>query len=66
MRIGNEVLSNGVRTQVAPVPKGRVIALSDVHGHADYLRGVLEKIRLTADDALVIVGDLLEKGPKNL
>lgn len=55
-----------IRIQSAPAPKGRVIAVSDVHGQADYLRGVLEKVRPTADDALVIVGDLLEKGPKNL
>ena len=56
----------GIRIQSVPVPCGRVIAMSDVHGHARYLRGVLEKLRLTAYDALVIVGDLLEKGPENL
>lgn len=62
----SDASKTGVRVAQAPVPKGRVIAVSDVHGHADYLRGVLKKVRLTADDALVIVGDLLEKGPKNL
>ena len=62
----SEASKTGVRVAQAPVPKGRVIAVSDVHGHADYLRGVLGRVCLTADDALVIVGDLLEKGPKNL
>lgn len=61
-----EARGMGIRIQTVPAPRGRVIAMSDVHGQADFLRGVLEKVRPTADDALVIVGDLLEKGPKNL
>ena len=56
-----EAQETGIRIQTVPAPRGRVIALSDVHGHARYLRGVLEKLRPAADDALVIVGDLLEK-----
>lgn len=55
-----------IRIQTAPAPAGRVIAVSDVHGHADYLRGLLAQVRPAPEDALVIVGDLLEKGPKNL
>jgi diadenosine tetraphosphatase ApaH/serine/threonine PP2A family protein phosphatase len=55
-----------IRIQQAPVPAGRVIAVSDVHGHAAYLRGLLARVKLTAEDALVVVGDLLEKGPESL
>lgn len=47
-------------------PTGRVVAVSDVHGNLAYLRGLLEKIRFGAGDTLVIVGDLLEKGPDSL
>lgn len=49
-----------------PVPTGRVIALSDVHGNKRYLRGALEQVRFGKGDTLVIVGDLLEKGPDSL
>lgn len=44
----------------------RIIAVSDVHGTADYLEGVLAKVGYTPGDILVIVGDLIEKGPESL
>lgn len=47
-------------------PGRRVIAVSDVHGNLPFLKGVLETVRFTPDDVLVIVGDLLEKGPDSL
>lgn len=46
--------------------RGRVIAVSDVHGHGHYLKGLLENIDFRKDDALVIVGDLIEKGGNSL
>jgi len=45
---------------------GRIIAVSDIHGYAHYLRGVLEKVRFSKEDALIIVGDMIEKGPESL
>ena len=49
------------------VPKGRrLIAISDIHGNLPYLRGLLEKLSFSRDDTLVIVGDILEKGPYSL
>ena len=47
-------------------PGRRILAVSDVHGNLPYLRGLLEKARFTPDDVLVLVGDLLEKGPWSL
>ena len=47
-------------------PGRRVIAVSDVHGNLPFLKGVLEKVRFSPEDALVIVGDLLEKGTDSL
>lgn len=44
----------------------RIIAVSDVHGTVEYLKGVLEQVGYTAQDILVIVGDLIEKGPESL
>lgn len=47
-------------------PGRRVIAVSDIHGNLPFLKGVLETVRFTPDDVLVIVGDLLEKGRDSL
>lgn len=47
-------------------PGRRVIAVSDIHGNLPFLKGLLDKVKLTPDDALVIVGDLLEKGRDSL
>lgn len=53
-----------VRTQL---PEGRrVLAISDIHGNLPFFQGVLAAARYTADDILVLVGDLVEKGPDSL
>ena len=45
----------------------RVLAVSDVHGRPDLLRRLLEKLDYRpGKDGLVLVGDLLEKGPDSL
>ena len=44
----------------------RVFALSDVHGNLDYLKGLLDKIAFSPDDVLLILGDLVDKGPRSL
>ena len=43
-------------------PGRRVVAVSDVHGNLPFLKGLLERVALTPDDVLILVGDLLEKG----
>ena len=47
-------------------PGRRIVAISDVHGELDYLKGLLEKCALRPEDVIVFVGDLLEKGPDSL
>ncbi len=44
----------------------RVFAVSDVHGNLDYLKGLLARISFSADDVLILLGDLIEKGPHSL
>ena len=44
----------------------RILMISDLHGHADGLRAILDKARFSRDDVLIIVGDLIEKGPQSL
>ena len=48
-------------------PSGRrILAISDIHGNLPFLQHLLEQVRFTADDILVLVGDMLEKGPDSL
>ena len=46
--------------------KGRIIAVSDIHGNVKYLDGLLKKIAFSQEDTLIIVGDMIEKGPESL
>ena len=50
-----------------PFPEhGRLLAVSDVHGNLPWLKALLKKVEFSTDDALVLVGDLVEKGPASL
>ena len=49
------------------LPEGRrVLAISDIHGNLPFFKGVLAAARYTPDDVLVLLGDLVEKGPDSL
>lgn len=53
--------------QKVTFPAGRrVLAVSDIHGNLAFLKGLLEKVAFSPEDILVLVGDLLEKGPESL
>ena len=43
-------------------PGRRVVAISDIHGNLAFLKGILKEVKLSRDDVLILVGDLLEKG----
>ena len=48
-------------------PAGRrIIAVSDIHGNLPFFRALMDKISLTPQDILVLVGDILEKGLESL
>lgn len=44
----------------------RVLVVSDIHGHGHLLKKLLRQAAFSERDALVIVGDIIEKGPDNL
>lgn len=44
----------------------RLIAISDIHGHLDKFKSLLEKVNYKPTDYLVIVGDFVEKGDQVL
>ena len=41
----------------------RVIAIGDIHGCADALQGLLNLIKPTPNDTLVVLGDFIDRGP---
>lgn len=50
-------------TLMAPQIKPRVVIVGDVHGCYDELRRLLDKCRAGADTTVILVGDLVNKGP---
>jgi predicted phosphodiesterase len=42
---------------------GRIIAIGDIHGCHQEFSELLERLELTKDDRLVLVGDLVNRGP---
>jgi len=44
----------------------RIIVISDIHGNLAYFDGLLAKLHLRSDDQLILLGDLVEKGPESL
>ena len=47
-------------------PEHRVIAVSDIHGNLPFFQALMDKISLTPQDSLILVGDMIEKGQDNL
>ena len=52
--------------KIEAAPGQRILVVSDVHGHFNHLVQLLRKMEYGGDDILVIVGDLIEKGPESL
>lgn len=52
--------------KLTPKPHQRLIVMSDIHGNRILFHKALQAIHFTADDLLIIDGDLLEKGDDSL
>jgi protein phosphatase len=58
---------NKARVQTVALERfARVIVMSDLHGDLSGFHAVQRQVGLTGQDALVLVGDLLEKGERSL
>lgn len=44
----------------------RIIVVSDIHADLECFRGLLAKLRLRREDQLILLGDLVERGPESL
>ena len=47
-------------------PGRRILVMSDIHGNLPYFDGLLEQVGFSAEDILILDGDLLEKGAQSL
>ncbi|MGB0929378.1 MAG: metallophosphoesterase [Chitinophagales bacterium] len=47
---------------ISSSPKGRRIAIGDIHGCVNTLQALIEKINLKKEDTLFLLGDLIDKG----
>ena len=55
------------RVKYLTLPPGRrCLAVSDIHGNLPYFRGLLEKLRFSDEDTLLVLGDFVEKGEESL
>lgn len=52
--------------RMAIEPQKRILVTSDIHGHLSYFKKLLRKASFSDEDLLIIVGDILEKGPESL
>jgi len=52
--------------EIAAGPGQRLLVVSDIHGHLDRFIQLLRKMDYSGEDILVLVGDLIEKGPESL
>ncbi|MCM1345270.1 MAG: metallophosphoesterase [Muribaculaceae bacterium] len=62
-------MTNEIKTTIENIPAQpgqRLLVVSDIHGHLDWLVQLLKKLEYDGDDILVIVGDLIDKGPESL
>ncbi len=54
------------KIQKIMIPRNkRVICISDIHGSLDLFKELLKKVFFTADDLLILLGDLYTKGKQN-
>lgn len=60
-------MNRQVKSKRLPRPSGREIVISDIHGDLDTYEALLANCQYTpGEDRLILLGDLVEKGPKNL
>lgn len=62
-------MAHQIKTSIQHIDAGpgqRILAVSDIHGSLDRLIQLLRLLHYEAGDILVIVGDLIEKGPESL
>lgn len=60
---GNKLEKSGEYSMEKPSGLGRTYVISDVHGCYDQFIQLLEKIKFSDKDRLILLGDLVDRGP---
>ncbi len=55
-----------IKTEEINTGSSRILAVSDIHGHDHILKELLKKAEFSQEDQLIIIGDIIEKGPYSL
>lgn len=66
---GERHMAHRIRTTIQKIeakPGQRLLVVSDIHGHLDRFIQLLRQMDYGGEDILVLVGDLIEKGPESL
>ena len=64
LKMTKEICTTIERIEAAP--QQRLLVVSDIHGHFNCLSRLLQKMEYGGEDILILVGDLIEKGPESL
>lgn len=56
-------LNAQLSTRLPPIGPGRLIAIGDIHGCADEFEALLAKLAPTSSDRIILLGDLINRGP---
>ena len=60
-------MNRNIISQTLHTKTKRKIVISDIHGNLDVYKGLLQKVKyIPNQDCLILLGDLIEKGEKNL
>lgn len=62
-------MAHRIKTTIQEIEAGpgqRLLVVSDIHGHLDRFIQLLRQMHYRGDDILILVGDLIEKGPESL
>lgn len=62
-------MAHKIETRIQEIeaePGQRLLVVSDIHGHLDRFIQLLRQMNYSGEDILVLVGDLIEKGPESL
>lgn len=56
---------SAIQSVALPAEGGRRLAVADIHGCALTFKALLDKVALTKDDQLFILGDMINRGPRS-
>lgn len=63
---GMKTFLNSEAVDTSKIPYKRILAVGDIHGHFSEFMTLYNKLNVSEDDLLILLGDLIEGGNENL